>query len=76
MVRPPFLRDDPAQRDYEQRLKKKEFEADPTINADEALLPGVTIERFDRGRYHAIFIHHWEKTAEAWRPEVKRIVGK
>jgi hypothetical protein len=68
--------DDPERQHYEGALQDKEFESDPTINADEALLPGVTVERFDPGRYHAIFIHHWEKTAEAWRPEVKKIVGK
>jgi len=67
--------DDPARKMYEHNKSRRDLVGDYVVGSGKPLPPGITIEEFDRGRYKATFVHGWRESAEAWRPEVEKIVG-
>jgi hypothetical protein len=66
---------DPERKMYEWKKSHEYLTGDYSVSSDKPLPPGTTIEEFDRGRYKATFVHGWRESAEAWRPEVEKIVG-
>lgn len=64
-----------ARRIMEDDLKTK-FPTDLRTRVSMPLLPGMSVEEFEGGKYTAYFIHDWRVSPEAWREEILKIVGK
>jgi len=67
--------DDPWRIGWENKLKHTKFPCDLRVTPNMPLHPGFRIELFEKGKYHAYFIHGWRKSLEAWEPEIRKIVG-
>jgi len=68
--------DNPRRKMYEGNKKMAMFAVDLQIRSKMPLPIGITIEPFEKGKYHAYFIHSWKKSVEAWEPEIRKIIGE
>jgi len=68
--------DDPWRKMYEGDKKNLKFVRNLLVRSNMPLHPGFSIEPFEKGKYHAYFIHSWKKSVEAWEPEIRKIIGK
>jgi len=67
--------DNPRRIGWEYKQKHYKFPMDLVVRSTMPLHPGFRIELFEKGKYHAYFIHGWRKSLEAWEPEIRKIVG-
>ena len=80
MIILPSLREaaktDPWARNMMERRMKRRVSTDLRTRVSMPLLPGMSIEEFEGGKYTAYFIYDWRVSPEAWREEILKIVGK
>ena len=67
--------DDPWRKTWEYNQKNLKFPTDLFVQSSIPLHPGFLFEPFEKGKYRAYFIHGWHKSLDAWKPEIRKILG-
>ncbi len=60
---------------WENKLKHFKFPMDLVVQSSIPFHPGFLFEPFEKRKYHAYFIHGWHKSLDAWKPEIRKILG-
>ena len=66
--------DNPWRKTYEYEKTHLKFPTDLFVQSSIPLHPGFLFEPFEKGKYRAYFIHDWQKSIDAWKSEIKKIL--